>query len=29
MALRDDVASELYELEEEYYSSVYKTPPNK
>jgi len=29
MALRDDIASELYELEEEYYSSVYKTPPNK
>ncbi|XP_003740714.1 mediator of RNA polymerase II transcription subunit 22 [Galendromus occidentalis] len=29
MALRDDMASELYELEEEYYSSAYKTPPNK
>ncbi|XP_022651560.1 mediator of RNA polymerase II transcription subunit 22-like [Varroa jacobsoni] len=27
MALRDDMAAELYELEEEYYSSVYKSPP--
>ncbi|XP_023241738.1 mediator of RNA polymerase II transcription subunit 22 isoform X1 [Centruroides vittatus] len=25
IALRDDVAAELYELEEEYYSSVYKS----
>ena len=24
MLLRDDMASELYELEDEYYSSVYK-----
>ena len=24
MMLRDDMASELYDLEEEYYSSVYK-----
>ncbi|OQR74565.1 mediator of RNA polymerase II transcription subunit 22-like [Tropilaelaps mercedesae] len=26
-ALRDDMAAELYDLEEEYYSSVHKTPP--
>ena len=24
MTLRDDISSELYELEEEYYSSIYK-----
>ena len=24
MALRDDMASDLYELEEEFYSSIYK-----
>ena len=24
MALRDDIAADLYELEDEYYSSVYK-----
>lgn len=26
-ALRDDMAAELYDLEEEYYSSVYKLKP--
>lgn len=26
-AMRDDMAAELYELEEEYYSSVYKLKP--
>jgi hypothetical protein len=27
MMLRDDMASDLYELEDEYYSSVYKWNP--